>query len=235
MKVDSLDSSHLFSGAAVVQKQFSQVDRPHWRGVEPAGEQRVSEQVKTSMGLKSIPYQTKIAVWWRIMWCFIQKPSKAITLTSLLAWGSLNYSGVFKRCSDSFITSSSLFLPLPVVIETMGSRHYPLAGYQRTPTDVGTPDLQAGLPWPLPLCGVGPAHNATGKLPQATIWNTHGKPTILITFIALKLYCNWTTEDNLRWKTALLWKSSILLLTTLFLIRSIRTIGDKITLGIRLL
>lgn len=66
---------------------------------------------------------------------------------------------------------SSLFLPLPVVVETVGGGHHPLAGYQCTPTDVGTLDLQTGLPWPLPLIGVGPAHNATGKLPEATICN----------------------------------------------------------------
>lgn len=37
VKVDSLDSGHLFSGAAAVQKQFSQVDGPHRRRVETAG------------------------------------------------------------------------------------------------------------------------------------------------------------------------------------------------------
>lgn len=96
-----------------------------------------------------------------------------ITLTSSFVLRFFELFRFFKRSSDTLTTtSSSLFLPLPVVIETVGSRHHPLAGYQRTPTDVGTPDLQAGLPWPLPLGGTGPAHNATGELPEAAICNT---------------------------------------------------------------
>lgn len=108
----------------------------------------------------------------------------------------------FSRYCDTFTTFPSLFLPLPVVIETVGRRHHPLAGYERTPTDVGPPDLQAGLPWPLPLGGVGPAHDATGKLPQAAICNTHGKHTLSITFIALMLCFSRMTETNLRSETA---------------------------------
>lgn len=63
----------------------------------------------------------------------------------------------------------ALFLYLLIVIETVGSGHHPLAGYQRTPADVSTSHMQADLPWPLPLHGIGAAHNAAGELPQTTV------------------------------------------------------------------
>ena len=58
---------------------------------------------------------------------------------------------------------------LPVVIETVRSRDHPLAGDEHAPADVPTADLQAGLPGPLPLAGLQPAHNSTGELTQATV------------------------------------------------------------------
>lgn len=144
-----------------------------------------------------ISLTNKSAVWRRTTWCFLQKPSTAVPE---VFWVLL-----FIYCLQdvlTFTTSSFLFLPLPVVIETVGSRHHPLAGYQCSPTDVGTPDLQAGLPRPLPLCGVGPAHNATGKLPQTTICVTHVvNRRYWLLFNALWL--SWMTGINLWSKSAL--------------------------------
>ena len=68
------------------------------------------------------------------------------------------------------MTRISSILHLPVVIETVGGGHNPLAGDERPPADVVAPHLEAGLPWPLPLRGISPAHNTTGELPQAAVW-----------------------------------------------------------------
>lgn len=43
VQVDALHPRHLLGGAAAVQKQLPQVDRPHGRGVETAGGQRLSD------------------------------------------------------------------------------------------------------------------------------------------------------------------------------------------------
>lgn len=52
----------------------------------------------------------------------------------------------------------------------MGSCYHPAVSDEGAPTDVSTPNLEAGLPWPLTLGGHGPTNNATGGALEATVW-----------------------------------------------------------------
>lgn len=52
----------------------------------------------------------------------------------------------------------------------MGSCYHPAVSDEGPPTDVSTPNLEAGLPWPLTLGGHGPTNNATGGALEATVW-----------------------------------------------------------------
>lgn len=61
-------------------------------------------------------------------------------------------------------------VPSPVFLEAVGGCYDPAVSDESPPTDVSTPNLEAGLPWPLTLGGHGPAHNAAGGALEATVW-----------------------------------------------------------------
>lgn len=67
-------------------------------------------------------------------------------------------------------TSRPCVLPSPVLLEAVGGCYDPTVSDESPPTDVSTPNLEAGLPWPLTLGGHGPAHNAAGGALEATVW-----------------------------------------------------------------
>ena len=54
--------------------------------------------------------------------------------------------------------------------ETVGGGENPLGIDQRAPTNVGTGELQANLPWPLAFWGQRPSHDPPSHGPQSTIW-----------------------------------------------------------------
>lgn len=58
----------------------------------------------------------------------------------------------------------------PVLLKAVGGRYDPAVSDESPPTDVSTPNLEAGLPRPLTLGGHGPAHNAAGGALEATVW-----------------------------------------------------------------
>lgn len=60
-------------------------------------------------------------------------------------------------------------VPSPVLLEAVGGRYDPAVSDESPPTDVSTPNLEAGLPWPLTLGGHGPAHNTAGEALEATV------------------------------------------------------------------
>lgn len=54
----------------------------------------------------------------------------------------------------SFSGPSPSPLYLPLILEAMCSWDHPAVSNERSPTNVASPDLQAGLPWPFPFHGV---------------------------------------------------------------------------------
>ena len=60
-------------------------------------------------------------------------------------------------------------VPSPVLLEAVGGRYDPAVSDESPPTDVSTPNLEAGLPLPLTLGGHGPAHNTAGEALEATV------------------------------------------------------------------
>lgn len=60
-------------------------------------------------------------------------------------------------------------VPSPVLLEAVGGRYNPAVSDESPPTDVSTPNLEAGLPWPLTLRGHDSAHNAAGGALEATV------------------------------------------------------------------